>query len=46
MVFYLNANSLVGIQSYAEQSHKYGFIFYELLIMLFSVNLFFFGHSI
>ena len=44
--FYLNANSLVGIQSYAEkisESYKYGFIFYDIIIMLFGVNLFFFS---
>ena len=44
--FYLNSNSLVGVQSFAEEiseSYRYGDFFYELIIMLLSVNLFFFS---
>jgi len=42
--FYLNANSLVGVQSFAEEiseSYKYGFILHHIIIVLFNVNLFF-----
>ena len=44
--FYLNSNSLVGIQSFAEEiseSYRYGGFFYELIIMLLNANLFFFS---
>ena len=42
--FYLNSNSLVGIQSFAEEiseSYRYGYFFYELIIILLSINFFF-----
>jgi len=42
--FNLNANSLVGIQSFFEEisiSNKYGLFFYEIIIILLSTNLFF-----
>ena len=42
--FNLNANSLVGIQSFFEEisiSTKYGLFFYEIIIILLSTNIFF-----
>ena len=42
--FNLNANSLVGIQSFFEEisiSYKYSLFFYEIVIILLSTNLFF-----
>ena len=42
--FHLNANSLVGLQSFSEEiskSYKYGFYFYEFLIRFLSINFFF-----
>ena len=42
--FYVNANSLVGIQSFSESasdSYKYGIFFYDLVMILLSLNFFF-----
>ena len=41
--FYVNGNSLVGIQSFSESasdSYKYGIFFYDLVMILLSLNLF------
>ena len=40
--FFLDGNSLVGIQSYAEEiskSHKIGIYFYDMIIFLLNLNL-------
>ncbi len=40
--FFLDGNSLVGMQSYAEEilkSHKIGIYFYDMIIFLLNLNL-------